>query len=940
MEVFGMQESGEESDEGVLPSDSDDKDLFHQGHGWEPACSTPPTRSPSPEGEVFDNDDNIPIHGNHSTESDRFLTRPTVVTFQDAFPQSLAGALPSQAAEIFHYPYPLLLQGLSFRTQLENQDMKATKVHLKTATQISGRPLHQSWSGSWYDGQSFEALAQWPYQISCRSKVCVFSSPRSASSTDRVFQFQEHLKLSFKNAAELNKIIDDKLPIRPRFQWNEIVVAGEAYDVYFRDIIACIKVLYGDPHFTQILVFTPEQHYVDRDAGVQLFHDMHTGKWWWEMQKTVEARSPGATIIPVILSSDKTVVTLFGNKTAYPIYLTIGTLPKEIRRKPSQHGHILIGYLPTTRLEQITNQASRRHISTNLFHACLTKIVEPLKEAGISGIYMASSDGIVRRCHPMLADYIGDYPEQLLVTLIKNDLEEILDALASITEGSTIFARNCRDAGIKPVQGPFWEGLPYANVYRAITPDILHELYQGVMKHLIAWIIEAYGAAEIDARCRCLPPNHNIRVFVKGISSLSRVTGCEHDQMCRFILGIIVDIPLPNNLPSEQLVCAVRALLDFLYISQYPIHSSETLALLDAALQDFHCNKDIFIDLGIRSHFNFLKLHKMKHYRSAIEALGTTDNYNTEYTERLYIDMAKDAYRSTNHKDEFTQMTKWLKRKEKIFFHDNFIQWHLSGEPPPADNSWHSPGFSHQPHLQMTAHPSIRRVPLTTVTSKYGATHFIPALARYAARMSDPSLCTAAELERRAQDIDLPFNSISVYHNIKFWNCDAHGREQTSDILDVVHVKPSTIVGRGKFVPGCFDTVLVKDGGGGHFNKVLAGYRVAQVHVVFTLTDRVISSLFSGTFQPPKHLAYVEWFTPFKNAPEPNHRMYKISRSMLSGQRVASIISVCDIRRSVHLIPKCGPVIPPEWTSATSLELGSSFFVNPFLDRHSYLTVI
>jgi hypothetical protein len=108
---------------------------------------------------------------------------------------------------------------------------------------------------------------------------------------------------------------------------------------------------------------------------------------------------------------------------------------------------------------------------------------------------------------------------------------------------------------------------------------------------------------------------------------------------------------------------------------------------------------------------------------------------------------------------------------------------------------------------------------------------------------------------------------------------------------------------------------------------------------VFTLSDRAVSSLFTSTFHPPKHLAYVEWFTPFKNAPEPNHRMYKISRSLSGGERIASIIPVSDIRRSVHLIPKCGAVIPREWTSATVLDTSTYFFVNPFLDRHSYLTV-
>ncbi|KAG1896128.1 uncharacterized protein F5891DRAFT_1193360 [Suillus fuscotomentosus] len=171
----------------------------------------------------------------------------------------------------------------------------------------------------------------------------------------------ECLSLSFKNAKELNALVDHELlSSHPKFKREQIVVAGEAFDVYYHDVIECVRSLYGDPDFAKYLAFAPEWHYSDKDKTVRLFHDMHTGKWWWDTQKKLDQHSPGGTIIPIIISSDKTQVTLFRNKSVYPVYLTIGNIPKEIRCKPSRGAHILLAYLPCTQLEHITNKASCR----------------------------------------------------------------------------------------------------------------------------------------------------------------------------------------------------------------------------------------------------------------------------------------------------------------------------------------------------------------------------------------------------------------------------------------------------------------------------------------------------------------------------------------------------------------------------------------------------
>ena len=48
--------------------------------------------------------------------------------------------------------------------------------------------------------------------------------------------------------------------------------------------------------------------------------------------------------------------------------------------------------------------------------------------------------------------------------------------------------------------------------------------------------------------------------------------------------------------------------------------------------------------VGIQTTFNLPKLHSCRHYVDMIWTFGMTDNYNTEYTECLHIDLAKDAY--------------------------------------------------------------------------------------------------------------------------------------------------------------------------------------------------------------------------------------------------------------------------------------------------------
>ncbi|KAF9037045.1 hypothetical protein BJ165DRAFT_1353776 [Panaeolus papilionaceus] len=778
-------------------------------------------------------------------------------------------------------------------------------------------------------------------------------------------EFRERLGLSYKNSDELNKIIDDKLPSRLRFTRREVTQGGEALEFYSRDVLECIQTLWRDPDFVDDLILEPERHFADPESSVRMYHDMHTGSWWWNTQKAIErdVHSDKCTILPVIISSDKTQVTDFRGKQAYPVYLTLGNLPKHIRRKPSRQGQILLAYLPTSKLEHITNKASRRRSLSNLFHHCMHFVLKSLERAGREGVMLVSGDGAIRRCFPILSAYPADYPEQLLVTLVKGgqcpvcpaprvDIGEltskraprstaaVIEALDKVHDGADAFQNACKEQGVKPVQSVFWKRLPHVDIYQAITPDILHQLYQGVFKHLVGWIKELVGEAELDARCRRLPPNHHIRLFMKGISHLSQVSGTEHELISRFLLSLVIDIRLPNGSSNIRLVRCVRSLLDFMQLSRFPIHTSKTLASMDNALRIFHDNKSIFVDLGIWDNFNIPKLHYLCHYRDFIEYFGTPDNFNTEYSERLHIDYTKLAYEASNCKDEYPQMTRWVHRKEQVNQHDKFIHRRLNiTSNSPLHIAKPLPSLIPERRLRMTVKPTRSLVSLLDIEHEYGAVDFVYALRRYVAGYRHPGL-TNAQLERETRSIHLPFQKVPVFHRIKFVSFDMHALNPLDEsTVDSIHVEPEHEDQYGKTIPGRFDTVLVRvkqESESGDIPDLPA----AQVRCVFKLTEAGKRMLFPQGF-PFHHLAYVEWFVPLSRAPrDPNNQLYKIRRLVdRDGRRKSSIIPIELIKSSIHLFPKFGPQAPVGWTSSKVLDESEHFYVNVFSDRYVYATL-
>ena len=231
---------------------------------------------------------------------------------------------------------------------------------------------------------------------------------------------------------------------------------------------------------------------------------------------------------------------------------------------------------------------------------------------------------------------------------------------------------------------------------------------------------------------------------------------------------------------------------------------------MSAALDTFHTNKSIFVELGIRDDFNLPKLHSLLHYAPSIRLFGTTDNYNTEHSERLHIDLAKDAYAATNRKGELPQMVTWLERKEKITRFDGLVQWRLGGRSPPPEKT---PSGRRHTLIQIARYPAAQMT-FDDICNNYGATNFRAALSKFLVHYTNPE-APQSDHQDGVPHFNIGSPRIPVFQKVKIRTKDQQGDVE----VDVVHARRQSKTRSGNELSARFDTALVNTSFGSELDE-------------------------------------------------------------------------------------------------------------------------
>ena len=317
--------------------------------------------------------------------------------------------------------------------------------------------------------------------------------------------------------------------------------------------MVCIQLLLRHIPFADHTIYEPVRLY--DNCGKRIYNEIYSANWWWDTQLEI---TEGGTLVPVLCASDKTQLTNFsGDKSAWPLYISIGNISKELRREKCKRAWILAAMLPIPSKDPGDGKIQ------DSWHDAIDIVLRPLKTVDVTGAGYEwdCSDGKRRRCYPVLAAWIADYPEHLLITKVRNGAYPMCEISKPEMGHETgpkigkkrdavhyqqLLGRDAEDElealNVRPTNNRLWD-YPLCDVYRLWQPDTLHQFYLGLAKTTIEWLmqyLERHGLMNrFNKRFKSIPPYPEFYPFRKAYNEVSKWQGKEIRMILRFLVPAI-----------------------------------------------------------------------------------------------------------------------------------------------------------------------------------------------------------------------------------------------------------------------------------------------------------------------------------------------------------------------------------------------------------------
>jgi len=276
-----------------------------------------------------------------------------------------------------------------------------------------------------------------------------------------------------------------------------------------------------------------------------------------------------------------------------------------------------------------------------------------------------------------------------------------------------------RQVGVKIGRNVF-TGLHGVNPSDLHKPDLLHNIYLGVFKHMMQ-SVEGFLKKHRQQQAfhdawKEIPPYLGFSVPKKANREVTQWQGKEMRNLSRCILVVLASaLRNPDSSQHHEFQIALKcvsALVDFSLMAQYRSHTPDTLSYLERYLLTFHQTTDIFLEFRtskatrveanlqdrelreqianeraheirrtsaakrrrqadqervqrvnqrgdlkrLENHFNFIQMHYLSHFSYHVQRLGSISMYSTEIGKPAHKDQIKEGYRRSNKNEAASQI--------------------------------------------------------------------------------------------------------------------------------------------------------------------------------------------------------------------------------------------------------------------------------------------
>ncbi|KAG2127113.1 hypothetical protein DEU56DRAFT_915826 [Suillus clintonianus] len=537
--------------------------------------------------------------------------------------------------------------------------------------------------------------------------------------------FKSRPSPSFKSADQLFGWID-ALPSGPAWQSTTLKFTNyttiRPIELIWRDGLEVVKDIFANPIFSNHMMYDPHIVMVGSEREYGEFFTANRAfaiQVWLFVSSKAESLSAlqnnlpeGATIIPIILASDKTPVTrMSGGLEMHPVFLTIGNIQSEVRMKATAHAWSCVAFIPIPKFDVHGDFQTLLH--ARLFHKCMDLIFAKCKVATRIGEYMPDPMGYLRHCFTPLVAYTADLPEAQLIACVSKSASPLTMATQSDFGSAQLFPRRTGDHTLKliydlcqrvdpwnvplfqreakalllsGVHQPYWRDWPYADPSSFLPGELLHTCHKYFGDHPLKWCKEVVGEDELDARYKAHHKRVGTHHFGSGISHISQMTCREHRDIERTIVATIAGAA--NTTPN--FVHAICFLTEFIYQAQSPIHTDSSIDDMVHSLGEFHRLKQAILDTGARrgksgtiNNFSIPKIELFHSFAGSIKDIGSLLQFSADVSERLLITHCKFPFERTSRQARnFTlQVVQILNRDETMCRFNLYTLLHSHGTP-------------------------------------------------------------------------------------------------------------------------------------------------------------------------------------------------------------------------------------------------------------------